>query len=107
MKRGRKPSPLTPEERFWAKVEKGPDCWEWKAFRNKGYGKFTYNGRMYLAHRLSWILTNGPIPDGLGVLHSCDNPPCVNPDHLFLGTQLDNMRDASNKGRCANQRSKK
>ena len=91
------------EERFWARVRKGDGCWEWAASRNAcGYG--TVNVRMgeqavRLAHRLAWVLVNGPIPDGLHVLHRCDNPPCCNPAHLFLGTHADNMRDAAEKGR--------
>lgn len=93
-------------DRFWAKVDKrGPDeCWLWTGCRKKafGYGKIG-EGRMgqrtLLAHRVSWEITNGSIPDGAMVLHRCDNPPCVNPRHLFLGDQLDNMRDMVSKGR--------
>ena len=95
------------EERFWEKVKKSTDCWNWTAGTNsKGYGRIL-NSRKECegeisAHRLSWVLHNGPIPEGLQVLHNCDNPPCVRPDHLFLGTNLDNMRDKKNKGRSAN-----
>ena len=95
--------------RFWSKVNKSEDqnaCWEWQAsLQNKGYGQFQHGGRagsMYLAHRIAWELTNGEIPDGLCVLHNCpngDNPKCVNPSHLFLGTQLENIKDSINKER--------
>ena len=94
------------ERRFWAKVAKTDDgCWNWTASkRYKGYGAFCYyrddgtlvQGR---AHRYSWEIHNGDIPDGMFVLHSCDNPACVNPDHLFLGTNQDNVDDMMRKGR--------
>lgn len=83
---------------FWAKVDRrGPDeCWEWTTGRERyGYG----HSVLGTASRVAWELTNGPIPDGQRVLHSCDNPPCCNPRHLFLGTQLDNVRDMMAKGR--------
>jgi hypothetical protein len=87
-------------ERFWRKVRKTDGCWEWTAsFRGLGYGQIKVNQKMLYAHRVSWEMANGPIPDGLCVLHHCDNPPCVNPDHLFLGTQADNMRDKVRKNR--------
>lgn len=97
----------TTSTRFWAKVQCGlPDeCWEWKAHRDPhGYGQFAYHGTMVRSHRVIWELTHGPIPRGKGhhgmcVLHSCDNPPCVNPGHLFLGTMGDNIRDRDAKGR--------
>lgn len=91
-------------ERFRAKivvVEGG--CWEWTGSTNpSGYGELGLGGRhegLVAAHRLSWELHVGPIPDGLWVLHRCDNPPCCNPDHLFLGTRTDNVRDMYAKGR--------
>lgn len=88
------------ESRFWSKVQKTDDCWLWRATRfPKGYGQIKIKGRRRLAHRVAWELTNGPIPDGLQVCHHCDNPPCVRPDHLFLGTQSDNIQDAVSKGR--------
>jgi len=89
------------ECRFWDKVEKlGPnECWEWKAYKTqRGYGQFKYKEGTR-AHRIAWILTHGPIPKGLLLLHHCDNPPCCNPSHLFLGTQKDNIADMFNKNR--------
>lgn len=93
----------TLEERFWGKVEKSTDpdgCWEWTAGRfSKGYGAFSIKGRNQKANRVAWQLVHGTIPEGLCVLHKCDNPGCVRPDHLFLGTNLDNSKDCSQKGR--------
>ena len=90
----------SPEELFWKRVAKTPTCWLWTGYKTKGgYGLLTVNSKSYTAQRFSWILHNGPIPFGLDVLHKCDNPPCVNPDHLFLGTQQDNVVDSVNKGR--------
>lgn len=95
----------TLEQRFWAKVDRrGPDeCWLWTAtVVGKGYGSMWPGGpvgtKVY-AHRLSWTLHFGEIPDGLFVCHRCDTPRCVNPTHLFLGTNLDNVRDMIAKGR--------
>lgn len=75
-------------------------CWE---CREKSYPRISVNGRGVLGHRLSWTLHRGIIPDGLCVLHKCDNPRCVNPDHLFLGTKRDNAIDMAAKGRCTLQ----
>jgi hypothetical protein len=89
-------------ERFWAKVRTGEHgCWVWLAYRDpKGYGKFGVGRKTtYLAHRFSWMLANGPIQDDLCVLHRCDNPPCVRPSHLFLGTRGDNATDMALKDR--------
>jgi len=81
---------------FWSKVEKGSGCWIWqgRVSRNGGYGQFVVR-----AHRLSVELTSGPIPEGLVVLHLCDNPRCVRPDHLRVGTSKENTQDAIAKGR--------
>jgi hypothetical protein len=97
--------------RFWSKVRiAGPDdCWEWQARSiSDGYGYLTISfgggcqpARRFRAHRLSWVIANGPIPDALGILHKCDNRLCVNPIHLFTGTHRDNMEDMVSKGRSA------
>lgn len=96
------PPKSTPiEHRFWSKVDKSHDCWEWTAHRtHDGYGRFTLrHGVPRMAHRVAYELTHGTIPDGLLVCHRCDNPACVRPAHLFLGTNNDNMRDMVAKGR--------
>lgn len=98
---------------FWGHVDKekseifyaGTRCWEWTAFRailRGGYGQFSVRGKKYATHRLSYELTHGEIPNGLFVCHHCDNPPCCNPEHLFLGTNQDNVRDMWAKGRGVN-----
>lgn len=89
------------EVRFLDKVKRAHRrCWLWMACRNRaGYGKFGVGRKTILSHRMSWELWRGPIPAASQVLHRCDNPPCVNPAHLFLGTALDNIRDMIAKGR--------
>lgn len=97
--------PIPIEDRFWSKVDRrGPDeCWIWTAAKmGKGYGKVYYQGRLTGAHRVSYELANEPIGDGLFVCHRCDNPPCCNPAHLFLGTNAENAHDAASKGRMVN-----
>ena len=84
--------------RFWNKVDKSGACWEWTASKDKdGYGLFHFNRKQVRAHRFAFGLDN--IPKGMAVCHTCDNPGCVNPDHLFLGTNLDNTQDMISKGR--------
>jgi hypothetical protein len=90
------------QDRFWENVQKaeGEACWLWTGARDRrGYGYLSVEGRFAGAHRASWMIHQGPIPPGMGVLHRCDTPPCVNPAHLFIGTHLDNMADRDQKGR--------
>jgi len=100
----------TLEERFWAKVDKrgATDCWEWRGSKaGKGYGQIWEGGRNLYAHRISWELANGPIPAGKFVCHHCDNPSCVNPAHLWIGSNADNMRDMIAKDRAPDRRGKR
>ncbi len=101
---------LTPEERFWLHVDKTPghgpegECWIWTAYCNKhGYGQIGFSTLVTGAHRVSYELVHGPIGNTYVdcVLHTCDNPPCVNPDHLFMGGRPDNIVDMTEKGRLA------
>jgi len=89
-----------PEVRFWTYVKKTDTCWNWiGGTTGRGYGHFYDGTKEMLAHRFSYILSHGSIPDGLYICHTCDHPLCVNPNHLFAGTQKDNLKDASMKGR--------
>lgn len=93
---------LTLEERFWGYVDvRGPDeCWPWTGAHNeKGYGCIGVEGKVYRAHRISVWLDRGDAALGLVVRHKCDNPPCVNPNHLTVGTQGENLKDAYDRGR--------
>jgi hypothetical protein len=99
--------PDSDKKRFWSKVDKKPgqgpkgDCWECRSrIKKSRYGTFSYKDISYSAHRVAYFLTHGPIPDDLCVLHDCDNPPCCNPDHLWVGTHKDNAIDKVMKDRC-------
>lgn len=106
---------VTTMERFMAKVKSGDGCWEWQATVNRpqsrhssrGYGRFSLSGRDRVAHVVAYEMFVGPVPPGMRVLHECDNPPCVRPDHLKLGTQRQNCLDASARGRLRGRRGPK
>jgi hypothetical protein len=90
------------QERYLARVIKRDGCWDWSAATTKaGYGLFNAKRKTYYAHRVSYEMHCGEVPEGLHVLHECDNPRCSNPEHLFVGTPADNMRDRGQKGRAA------
>lgn len=99
---------LTPQHitRFWYYVDRSDEgCWEWTGSRLKRrntrtYGVVSFNGKSYSVHRIAWLLCNGEVPDGMYVCHRCDNPGCVRPDHLFIGTPKDNHDDMKQKGRA-------
>lgn len=96
---------MSPAERsaaqFWAKVRRGDGCWLWVGARiNDGYGLLKRSGKTVLAHRYAYELTHGPVPDGRVVMHTCDTPACVRPEHLRVGTNRDNSRDMAAKGRA-------
>ncbi|RWA81464.1 MAG: HNH endonuclease [Mesorhizobium sp.] len=101
---------MTAASHFWSRVEKTESCWIWTgSLDTGGYGSAWFEGRCRRAHRVAWMLIHGPIPRGEGhhgicVCHSCDNRRCVNPDHLFLGTQQQNINDQIRKGRFADRK---
>ena len=90
---------------FWSKVDMPSllGCWNWTGYKIRGYGHTRWNGRYQYAHRVSYQIAYGDIPEGLLVLHKCDNRSCVNPTHLYVGTHSDNMRDMIERGRGRNQ----
>lgn len=102
-------SKLSIRDRFWNFVDRSGDCWIWTGFRNKkGYGHFNFaRGGAMTAHRFAYLDTFGEFDRSLQVCHKCDNPPCVNPNHLFLGTNSDNQIDSSKKGRHCRPRGEK
>jgi hypothetical protein len=89
---------MTETEKFWSRVDKSGDCWLWTGRKNGyGYGRFAND---LMAHRVSYSLANGSVPEGMHVLHHCDNRLCVNPQHLYAGTDKDNAHDKVQRGRC-------
>lgn len=98
----RKRQKVSVEERFWSKVDKTGNCWLWTANSDRrGYGKFSLQCHTYRSHRVAYQIAVGPVPDEMLILHKCDTPACVNPDHLYVGTHQMNMKDRQNKGRAA------
>lgn len=98
---GRTPHSLTDEDRFWRAVQKTDTCWLFTAqyYQRSGHAGFSVGGRITKAHRYAYACQVGPVPEGLWVLHHCDVPRCVRPDHLYLGTPADNNRDRDQRGR--------
>ena len=94
--------PLKVRDSYFSKVLKKDGCWGWDGYKLQGYGVMSIEQKTYRANRVSWQIYRGAIPKGLFVCHKCDNPECSNPDHLFLGTQSENMKDAYKKGRADN-----
>lgn len=91
-------------DRFWEKVDKSGECWEWTGAKDAdGYGTFKSDGKSDRAHRVSWRLATGENPKGCMILHKCDNPSCVRPDHLYSGTHQQNEQDKSSRGRTRNR----
>ncbi len=87
-------------DNFWTKVDKSGDCWEWTAYVDRhGYGGVKFDGKVQRAHRVAMILSGIEIPEGMCVLHACDNRICCNPDHLWLGSHAENNTDRNHKGR--------
>lgn len=92
---------------FWARadIQGDDDCWNWLEYKNNdGYGNYHIGKKIINAHRMAYTIIYGDIPNGQLVCHKCDNPSCINPKHLFLGTRKDNMQDASKKGRIVSNR---
>lgn len=93
------PNQRNTAESFWSRVAKSDSCWLWQGGTNhEGYGRISFENKQRYAHQVAYLITYGAIPSGLFVLHTCDNPLCVRPNHLYLGTHQDNMNDRKNRG---------
>jgi hypothetical protein len=101
--KGYVPKPSLTAEEFWAMTDRSGECWEWTGNRTRpGYGSARFRGKTVGAHRVAWMLANdSEIPARMMICHHCDNPPCVNPAHLYCGTASDNVRDAYDRGRIS------